>query len=192
VEGLTIRAVAAAVDCPPRSLYSHFANKEELLDLMYAEVALRLYADSAHDTWQAALAALCHQIRGVLLDHPRWLPLLSRPAFAIAVPLRERILELMSTAAFTPEDAVSSVTNAALMALGLTTVELTFREPGGASALARRFERLREMTSEAPAPEVHAVTQTAFARMRQLDMSQNFADCVSIFVRGLQARLTIA
>lgn len=173
------------------SLYSHFANKEELLDLMYAEVALRLYADSEHDTWQAALEALCHQIRGVLLDHPRWLPLLSRPAFATVVPLRERIVRLMSVA-FTPEDALSSVTNAALMALGLTTVELTFREPGGASALARRFERLREMTSDAGATEAYPVTQTAFSRMRQLDMSQNFADCVSMFVRGLQARPTIA
>jgi AcrR family transcriptional regulator len=191
VGGLTIRAVAAAVDCPPMSLYSHFANKEELLDLMYAEVALRLYADSEHDTWPAALEALCHQIRGVLLDHPRWLPLLSRPVFATVVPLRERILRLMS-AAFTPEDALSSVTNAALMALGLTTVELTFREPGGASALARRFERLREMTSDAIATETHPVTQTAFSKMRQLDMSQNFADCVSMFVGGLRARATIA
>jgi AcrR family transcriptional regulator len=42
VDGLTIRAVARQVGAPPMSLYSHFANKEQLLDLMYGELVRRM------------------------------------------------------------------------------------------------------------------------------------------------------
>jgi TetR/AcrR family tetracycline transcriptional repressor len=144
VDGLTIRAVAAVVGAPPMSLYSHFANKERLLDLMYAEVAGRLYADVEQATWQAALSALCHQVRGVLLEHPNWLPLLTRPALPLAVPLRERVLRLLTAAGLAPEEALASMTNASLISIGLVMVELAFRDAGGGSRLVTRFERLQK------------------------------------------------
>jgi AcrR family transcriptional regulator len=187
IPGLTIRAVAAAAAAPTMSLYSHFANKEQLLDLMYAEVASRLYADGEYATWQKALEGLCHQIRGVLLAHPNWLPLLARPAFPTSVPLRERILGMMTTAGMTPEVALGSLTNAGLMALGLITVELSFRGPDGGSGLTKRFDHIRELSEQPAAAEAQPLTQAAFAKMRHLDLSRNFSDCVSTFVRGLEA-----
>ena len=191
LEGLTIRAVAAAVRAPPMSLYSRFANKEELLDLMYAEVAFRLYADAEHSTWQGAVEALCHQVRRVLLEHPRWVPLLSRPALPMAVPLRERALELMTAAGMAPEDALASLTNASLISLGLTLVELSFRGPSGASHLAERFEQLLKSTEDPRFAKQHPVTRAAFARMRHLDLSRNFAGSVSTLIQGLEARLAL-
>ena len=41
VDGLTIRAVAGLVGAPPMSLYTHFDNKEGLLDFMNAEISRR-------------------------------------------------------------------------------------------------------------------------------------------------------
>lgn len=184
---MTIRAVATAVGAPPMSLYSHFANKEELLDLMYAEVAARAYADGEHSTWQVALTALCHQVRGVLLEHPHWIPLLSRPAAPLAVPLRERILLLMSAAGFAPEEALTSITNASLISFGLAMVELSFREAGGGSALTKRFERLRSWTAQTAFAKQHPVTRSAFAKMRRLDLDSTFESAIGAFVKGVEA-----
>jgi TetR/AcrR family transcriptional regulator, tetracycline repressor protein len=188
VDGLTIRAVATAAGAPTMSLYSHFANKEELLDLMYAEVAFRLYADAEHTTWQDALAGLCHQVRQVLLAHPHWVPLLSRPALPSAVPLRERALRLMTAAGMPPEEALASLTNAALISLGLTMVELSFRDAGGASRLAKRFEHLRESAERSSSMAEHPVTRAAFARMPHFDLSRAFEAAVKTFVMGLEAK----
>jgi AcrR family transcriptional regulator len=190
LERVTIRAVAAEVGVPPMSLYSHFANKEELLDLMYAEVAYRLYTDIECETWQAAMTGLCNQVRRVLLEHPAWLPLLSRPAMPLAVPLRERVLRLLTAAGLAPEEALASMTQASLMAIGLVMVELAFREAAGGSHLITRFERLKKAATENPSfANDNPVTRAAFTRMRKLDLSQNFAGSLSTFIMGLEGRL---
>ncbi|HVY29861.1 MAG TPA: TetR/AcrR family transcriptional regulator C-terminal domain-containing protein [Polyangiaceae bacterium] len=193
LEGLTIRAVAAEARVPPMSLYSHFANKEGLLDLMYAEVAYRLYADAEHATWQAAVAGLCNQVRQVLLEHPGWIPLLSRPAMPLAVPLRERVLRLLAAAGMAPEEALATMTNASLMSIGLVMVELAFRDSTGGSRLATRFERLKKVAIEDPSfAEADAVTRAAFMRTRKLDLSQNFASSLATLIMGLEGRLAAA
>jgi AcrR family transcriptional regulator len=188
IDALTIRAVATAVDVPAMSLYSHFANKEQLLDLMYAEVAQRLYADAGLQTWQAAIRALCLQIRGILLEHPRWFPLLSRRAHPMTVPLRERLLAMMAAAGIPPEDALVSLTNVSLHSIGFTMVELSLRDVGGTSSLARRFEAIREWTDEAAVASQHPATRAAFAKQGQLDLSKNFEVSVTTFLAGLEAR----
>src|SRR6187455_63643 len=95
LEALTIRGVAEEVSAPPMSLYVHFANKNQLLDLMYAEVSRRMYEDDHLPTWQGELFRLCQRVRGVLIEHPNWASLLSRPTPPLAVPMRERVLALM-------------------------------------------------------------------------------------------------
>jgi TetR/AcrR family transcriptional regulator, tetracycline repressor protein len=193
LDGLTIRAVAAEAGVPPMSLYSHFANKDALLDLMYAEVACRLYADAEFATWQAAVEGLCHQIRRLLLEHPEWLPLLSRPAAPLAVPLRERILRLLTAAGLAPEEALASITRASLISIGLVMVELAFCEPGGDSRLAERFDRLKKAAVDDPSfAHEDPVTRSAFARMRALDLGESFARSIEIFILGLEARLRVA
>jgi AcrR family transcriptional regulator len=171
------------------SLYTHFANKEELLNLMYAEIAFRIYADAEHQTWQDGLRALCFQVREGLLAHPKWMPLLTRPAIPLAVPLRERILTLMGAAGIPADAAISSVTKAALWALGLTMVELSFQKPDGASSLTDRLEGLRKWSATGATQD--AVTRKAFAKMRPLDLGNTFADLVDVFVLGLETRFQL-
>jgi TetR/AcrR family transcriptional regulator, tetracycline repressor protein len=125
VDALTVRAVAKRVGAPVMTLYTHFDTKEALLDLMYAEIASRLYADGGHTTWQTEIRALGRQIRKILVEHPRWAPLLSRPKTALDIPVRDRVLALMTTDGMTRDDAVAGLTAGLHIALGLSLVELS-------------------------------------------------------------------
>jgi len=53
-QALTIRSVARQVGAPPMSLYTHFANKDELMDLMVSEIVRHLYRDNGNATWQSS------------------------------------------------------------------------------------------------------------------------------------------
>src|ERR1041384_7355252 len=163
LEGLTIRAVAAVAGAPPMSLYAHFATKEQLLDLMHAGIAARLYADVEHTWWQAALAALCHQIRSVLLAHPRWIPLLDRPAVPVSAPLRERILALMISRGVSSSEALTCFMSAQLMCVGWTRLEVSLSS-----------------AHEAP----------AWMEPRP-DFGQVFGTTVTALIDGLEARLAV-
>jgi AcrR family transcriptional regulator len=187
VEALTIRAVASAVGAPPMSLYTHFANKEELLDLMFAEMTRRLYADPGFDTWQAQLFGLSSQMRKTLLEHPRWAALLSRPAQPMFVAFRERVLKMMTSAGLSAGDAMRAFTSVAMVAIGLAFVELTFREPGGASSFSRRFERAREWFEQADQAE--PTTREAFAAAR-FDLRETFELSLRALIVGLELTLS--
>jgi AcrR family transcriptional regulator len=185
VEALSIRSLAKSVGAPPMSLYTHFKNKAQLLDMMYVEVALRLYAAPGKLTWQAELSALCYQLRERLLEHPHWVPLLSRPV-ASTPPVRERLLAMMIADGLSPERALQAVSSAALTAIGLTLLELTHTDSDGSSSYERRFERLRQSDAhEGPA------TQAAFSEMQSFDLGQNFAVVISHLIMGLESGATV-
>lgn len=192
VDALTIRAVARAVGAPPMSLYTHFANKEELLDLMYAEVSRRLYPDSGQATWQAELLTLGRHMRQTLMQHPRWTPLLSRYSVPLVVPVRDRVLRLMMDSGVAAAEALPSLSAVFLVALGLCLTELHFRGPDGTSELARRFERLKaEFATEgadAGAAAEEPTSRDAFDKMRKLDLSQSFELSLETLIAGISAR----
>ena len=191
VDALTIRAVANLVGAPTMSLYTHFASKEELLDLMYVEMANRLYAEANHPTWQEELLAFCRQVRAVLTAHPRWTPLIARPAPAMSVPLRERLLGLMAGDGMSAETALAAVSSAAMVSIGLVLTELTFREADGRSSLTARFERLRVWVESAESPSTdHPVTRSAFSKLPHLDLEDNFTFVIRTLIAGLEANRT--
>ena len=187
LEGVTIRAVAKATGAPPMSLYTHFARKDELLDLMHAEVFRRLYVDGGHLSWQVELAALCQQLRQTLLEHPRWIALLSRPAAATAMPQRERLLKLFDDDGMPLQLAAAAIPSAVLMSIGWVHAELTFRDPDGRSSLTTRFERIKSYVEESPTKAEHPMTQAMFENMPRLDLGDSFAFALRMFIAGLEA-----
>jgi len=188
-DALTIRAVAAAVNAPPMSLYTHFANKEELLDLMYLEVSHRLYPDSGEARWQTELVALARHVRVTLLAHPRWTPILSRPAPPVpptGVSARERLLKLMVAAGMSPAGALSGVTSAVLGTIGFVLLELKFSGTDGESTLGRRFDRLKEWFEEHPVAEIEPTTREAFAAAASFDMGAAYENLLQTIIAGLE------
>jgi AcrR family transcriptional regulator len=182
IDGLTIRSVAREVDAPPMSLYSHFANKEVLQDLMYGEIVRRLYPDQGHATWQEELLALCRHIRSVLLQHPNWTPLLARPVAPVGVPVRERILSLMVADGMASDVAFMAMSGAALSATGLVLTELALRNPQRTSDIEKRYERIREWASTA---EDVPATRAGMTSPR-FDLERVFLLTLRALIRGLE------
>jgi AcrR family transcriptional regulator len=171
------------------SLYTHFANKEELLDLMYAEVSRRLYPDSGQPTWQSELLVLGRHMRATLAQHPRWTPLLSRHSVPLVVGVRERMLRLMIDSGIPAADALRSLASVFLVVLGLCFVELHFRSPDGAFELSQRFDRLKaEFGAEAPgAASEEPTSRQAFARLPKLDIEESFELSLRTLIVGIDA-----
>ena len=186
-DALTIRAVAAAVNAPPMSLYTHFANKEELLDLMYLEVSRRLYPDSGQLSWQLELLTLARHVRATLLAHPGWTPLLARRVVATSVTVRERILTLMVDAGMSADDALNRLSSAVIATIGLVLVELRFRGSDGGSRLASRFDRLKTWFHQHDDPQ-QAMTREAFARASDFGMEKTFECMIQGLIAGLEQR----
>jgi TetR/AcrR family tetracycline transcriptional repressor len=186
VENLTIRAVAAAVGAPPMSLYTHFTNKEELLDLMYVELSRRLYPDSGQPTWQGEMSALARHIRSTLLEHRHWTPLLSRRvAVTSAVAVRERILTLMVESGLRADAALAGLSAVVLGTIGFVLAELRFREGDGGSAIDRRFERLKSHFEEQPEGK-EPTTRQAFVGTPSFAMEKSFEMMLETLILGLE------
>jgi len=187
VEHLTIRAVSNLVGAPPMSLYTHFANKNELLDLMYAEISRRMYTYEGHSTWQAELLALCHRVRGLLTEHPRWVALLSRAAPPLAIPMRENILKQMVADGMTPTDALMSLSSAVLTTIGLVLVDQVMKKPDGGSTLDERFARLKQW---ADTPDAHGnlETRTALSKHDTLERDYLFQFFTSALIAGFETK----
>lgn len=185
LDGFTIRAVARFASVPTMSLYTHFTSKEELLDLMHAEVVLRLYADDEYSSWQLGVLALCNRIRSTLIAHPHWVPLLSRPAMPLSIPLRERLLNLMVADGMAPGAAFVALSSAALAAVGLVLVELELTRTEGPSSIRQRFARMREW-ARGPACVGYPTTRQALASVEAFDLNRNFALAMDTFVKGLE------
>lgn len=184
LESLTIRRVAERVGAPPMSLYTHFSNKSELLDLMYVELAHRMYRDQGYDVWQAELLALCQRMRALLLEHPNWAPLLSRSATPLHIPLRERVLSMMMDDGASSEHGLRALTSAILLSMGLALVELTFRTPDGESAVEKRFGKIREWVASTEG-EDQAASREAFTRMPRFRLDDMFEFTAHALIEGL-------
>lgn len=187
IERLTIRAVADALGAPPMSLYTHFANKNELLDLMYAEIARRAYLYEGHESWQSELLALAHRIRSLLSEHPHWTPLLARPVPPLEVTLREQVLRLMVADQMSSVDALMGLSSVALTAIGLMLVESTLQGSGQETVMAKRFERLKEWVETEDGDE-HPTTRAALANVARFQFDPVFQFAIHSLITGLEAK----
>jgi AcrR family transcriptional regulator len=68
---VSIRSVAAALEVRPMSLYGHVSSKEDLLDLMFDQVAGEcLLGDDLPPQWRSALEAIARRTRDQGMAHP--------------------------------------------------------------------------------------------------------------------------
>jgi AcrR family transcriptional regulator len=68
---VSIRSVAAALEVRPMSLYGHVSSKEDLLDLMFDQVAGEcLLGDLLPPQWRSALEAIARRTRDQGMAHP--------------------------------------------------------------------------------------------------------------------------
>ncbi|WP_166677979.1 TetR/AcrR family transcriptional regulator [Kribbella kalugense] len=71
LDAVSIRSVAAALEVRPMSLYGHVSSKEDLLDLMFDQVAGEcLLGDELPQQWRSALEAIARRTRDQGMAHP--------------------------------------------------------------------------------------------------------------------------
>jgi AcrR family transcriptional regulator len=71
LDAVSIRSVAAWLSVRPMSLYAHVASKDDLLDLMFDQVAGEsLFGDELPQQWRTALEAIARRVRDQGLAHP--------------------------------------------------------------------------------------------------------------------------
>ncbi len=124
LSALTVRKLAAEVGAPPMSLYTHFASKEQLLDLMFDRLVQRLFQSHGGKTWQQEFETAGRHARSVLLAHPSWIPLLTRAVVPTSsLGFYDHMLRLMADDGFPRAAAVHAFSSAMSFAIGSVLTE---------------------------------------------------------------------
>jgi AcrR family transcriptional regulator len=147
--GLSVRGLARELGRPPMTLYAHFRSKEELLDLLFERLFRRLFSIHHHASWRGQLEESSRQVRRELLEHPNWVPLLTRVTVpGKALEFYEHVLALMYGGGFVPEAAVLAVSAVLSHALGAVLVE---RMLSGTTPIpVQRLELVKAMVASRP------------------------------------------
>jgi len=144
LSALTIRRLSAEVGAPPMSLYVYFRSKEELHDLMFERLVERLFQAHGGATWQGEFETACRHARSVLLEHPHWLPLLTRPVLpTTSLGFYDHMLGLMLEAGFPREAAIHAFSSALSFAVGFVLTERMMTPRPGVIVPLRRMALLR-------------------------------------------------
>ncbi len=183
IDGLTIRGLAETLGVPAMSLYSCFASKSELLDLMYFEVASRMFSNVESDDWRDGLLSVGHSIREMLSEHPNWAPLLSRPAPPLVSQSRELLLGKLRTAGMSPEQAFCALSSVVLGSLGLMLVEFALRRPSG-EGLEERLESLKSSVADDPR---QLVTRQALQRIDHMKLGAIHQHSLEMMLKGFES-----
>ena len=125
VEALTMRRLAAELGVAPMSIYSHVANKDELLiglvNLATAEMAL---PDPQTPPWEA-LRALTREFRRVTKLHPNLVPLImTRPPTGLnGLRTLESALDALRRAGIPAARVATAYRLSASFAIGFVSLE---------------------------------------------------------------------
>ena len=143
---LTMRALAAAVDVQPMSLYHHVRNKDEILDLLVDAVFSEIELPTDDQPWRTALRLRTSSVREVLGRH-RWaIGLLEsrRNAGPATLQHHDAMLGIMRRGGFTVAGAAHAYSLLDSYAYGFALQEamLPFDGPDELSVVAEGFAAL--------------------------------------------------
>ncbi|OIJ64199.1 TetR/AcrR family transcriptional regulator C-terminal domain-containing protein [Streptomyces mangrovisoli] len=128
LDGLTLRAIATALDVKAPALYWHFKDKQALLDEMATEMYRRMVAGAVldpADTWVRRLTVMNRSLRAALLGYRDGARVFSGSRFTgvdHAVEM-EQNLALLTGAGFTLVQAVRATTTAYSYTIGFVVEE---------------------------------------------------------------------
>jgi AcrR family transcriptional regulator len=181
LEAISMRRVGEALGVEAMSLYNHVASKAALLDGLFELVLAELPSAGPAVRWRPALRERALALRAALAAHPNALPLFtSRPAVTPAALAHvERVLEVLRTAGFSVDEALSVLQCLVAFVVGHTVstrgprIPREDARPGYALLGEVEFLRVREA----------ALTLAAH------DVEEEFALGLDAFLDGFAARL---
>ncbi|MBT2207558.1 TetR/AcrR family transcriptional regulator [Actinomadura sp. NEAU-AAG7] len=148
LEAVSIRRVAAELGVRAMSLYSHIDAKEDLLDLMYDEIAKEVLVEGEPpDDWREAMIEIARRERDAGLRHPWVFGLAGRASRVGPNGLRHAEQSLAAAARLTddPEARLAIITAVDYYMLGFTVREQHVRDLGE-NGLQRAYTSMLEQT----------------------------------------------
>ncbi|ALL79498.1 TetR family transcriptional regulator (plasmid) [Pseudonocardia sp. EC080610-09] len=182
LDGLNLRAVAAALDVHATTLYWHVSVRDDLLDLAVDAVfgEMPLPSEPAHD-WVDEVRSFMHNLRAALLAHP-WSGALasSRPLIGPeALARSEYVYAALSRAGFTDDRLAAAAAAVTNLVIGSVAAEASWQHDSEPAARQAVHEHLQANAQRYP-------TMSTLAP-RAADWSTHFAYSAELLLEGLQA-----
>ncbi|WP_067825588.1 TetR/AcrR family transcriptional regulator [Nocardia inohanensis] len=164
-EALSMRRLGTRLNAGATSLYTHVANREELLELVVDQVfgEIRLPAEFTGETWREDLTGIARSVRATLLGH-RWVSVVLSTAGLIylgpnVMRLSEAMLGVLEAAGF-GDDAADRASNAIIAyLLGSSSTEAAMLTTVARSGLTEQqwMEQIMGVSVEMskPYPRLH-------------------------------------
>ncbi|MEV6772557.1 TetR/AcrR family transcriptional regulator C-terminal domain-containing protein [Nocardia sp. NPDC051030] len=128
IEALSMRKLGARLGAGATSLYTHVANKDEIMELVTDAVFSEIPPPAATPgEWRPAMRAIAHDLRAMILRHPWLSSALGDIGLLYLGPgvmqLNESILELLEEAGLDEDDAGTAITVLFAFVIGLAITE---------------------------------------------------------------------
>ncbi|MFI2612607.1 TetR/AcrR family transcriptional regulator C-terminal domain-containing protein [Kitasatospora sp. NPDC018619] len=195
IEALSMRKLAARLNAGATSLYTHVANKDELLALLVDQVFGTLPLPDAEGSedpkvWRAAVLECAESMRAAVVRHPWMVSVIGDVGMIYLGPnwmrLSESLLAVLDTAGFEISEANDAMSAVMGYTIGTACVEASWL-----SALARSGQDEQEWMNQL-LPAVTEATKS-FPRLHRLYTSEVSAEVAagrdSSFTRGVNVIL---
>lgn len=189
LDALSMRKLAADLGVEAMSLYTHIANKDDLLaglaDLLWAEIAAAAPPD---DDWPAWLRAYGHAVRDTVRRHPNALPVLvtGDVIASSALELCADQLDRADAAGLDRPQAVSALRTVAAFALGCVMTEVSCFGPAPTDPDETERQRLIRVSRALPPDTPDRLVETALTVCGDCDAHRIFTEGLDLIIRGSQ------
>ncbi|MFJ3214818.1 TetR/AcrR family transcriptional regulator [Kitasatospora sp. NPDC086801] len=199
IEALSMRKLGARLNAGATSMYTHVANKDELLalvvDEVFGEIRILATTDADPADWRTTIAECAEGVRQVVLRHPWMVSVIGDLGLVYFGPnwmrLSEAILTFLEAAGFTLVEA-----NDAMGALFGYVIGTASAEASWLSALARQgWDEQGRMDELVPAvieasrdfPRLHRLYTTEVPGATDGDRDSSFTNGVRLILAGIEA-----
>ncbi|WP_412541335.1 TetR/AcrR family transcriptional regulator [Longispora sp. K20-0274] len=197
IDALSMRKLGTRLNAGATSMYSHVANKDELLELVVDQVIgeIEVTAEDPAD-WRAVVTQTAYNMRSMFLRHPWIVSVLSEVGVIYLGPnmmrMSEGLLTVLEEAGFTLQEADDATTTVVAFVVGMSTAEAAFL-----TMLAKSGQTEQEWADRLLPAAERAVQ--AFPRLRQMYATQRqqalegvredkFGNGLRCVLDGVQAR----
>ncbi|MDP4507313.1 TetR/AcrR family transcriptional regulator [Nonomuraea turcica] len=199
IDALSMRKLGTRLNAGATSIYTHVANKDELLDLVvdevYGEIEMPATGDPAG--WRAAIACCAHSMRTTLLRHPWIVSVLGEAGLAYLGPnvlrLQEAILAVLEEGGFSLEAADQAMNTIVAYIIGASTSEAAWLTTLARSGQGEQEWADRLWPAALQAVEAYPRLRSLYAAQRAQSLSDNRDDDFDIglecVLNGVAARL---
>ncbi|PNE41455.1 TetR/AcrR family transcriptional regulator [Streptomyces noursei] len=199
IDALSMRNLGTRLNAGAASLYSHVANKDELIELVVDEVygEIEVPEAGARADWRSAVGDCAHGLRTAILRHPWMASVLGGVGMSYLGPnmmrISEAMLDVFQKAGFPADEVDHAVTTLTAYVIGMTTSEAAWLTMLARSGNDERewMERLWPAAEEAA--QDHPQLREQYASLRGKDPREmrddKFAYGLQTVLDGLAGRI---